>query len=93
MTGASDVPSSHELHPVAGARFVCERIEGPELGYRVAVYAAGGHTYASELRWDEAGQASATPGCADAWVQAELLKLARVLKHSQQARLTRWRGP
>jgi hypothetical protein len=29
----------------------------------------------------------------EAWVQAEILKLARVLKHGQQARLIRWRGP
>ena len=93
MTAAADAPSSHELHPVAGARFVCERVEGQGLGYRVVVYVAGGHMHHAELRWDGTGYASATPECADAWVQAELLKLARVLKHSQQARLTRWRGP
>lgn len=90
---ADDVPSSRDLHPVAGARFVCERAQGPELVYRVAVHAAGGHTHHAELRWDAAGQATATPPHADDWAQAELLKLARVLKHSQQDRLTRWRGP
>jgi len=89
----ADAPSSHELHPVAGARFVCEQVEGQALVYRVVVYVAGGLTHHAELRWDAAGHASAAPECADAWVQAELLKLARVLKHSQQARLTRWRGP
>ncbi len=93
MTGVADGPSSHELHPVAGARFVCERVEGQAPWYRVVVYVAGGLTHHAELRWDAAGHASAAPECADAWVQAELLKLARVLKHSQQARLTRWRGP
>lgn len=93
MTDVADVPSSHELHPVAGARFVCERVEGQALVYRVVVYVAGGLTHHAELRWDAAGHASAAPECADAWVQAELLKLARVLKHSQQGRLTRWRGP
>ncbi len=93
MTDREETPSSHALHPVAGARFVCERSEGPALVYRVAVYTAGGHTDQTELRWDAAGTASAEPACADAWAQAELLKLARVLKHSQQARLTRWRGP
>jgi hypothetical protein len=90
---ADDLPSSRDLHPVAGARFVCERAEGPELVYRVAVHTAGGHTHHAELRWDAAGHASATPAHADAWAHAELLKLARVLKHSQQDRLTRWRGP
>lgn len=90
---ADDVASSHALHPVAGARFVCERVDGQALVYRVAVYTAGGHTHHAELRWDAAGQATATPPHADGWAQAELLKLARVLKHSQQDRLTRWRGP
>lgn len=92
MTG-EDLPSSRALHPVAGARFVCERVEGPALVYRVGVYTADGGTHEAELRWDAAGQAIAAPACADAWAQAELLKLARVLKHSQQDRLTRWRGP
>ncbi len=85
--------SSQELHPPTGARFVCERTDDPELVYRVAVHVAGGHTHLAELRWDAAGQAVAAPPCPDAWAQTELLKLARVLKHSQQARLTRWRGP
>ena len=85
--------SSSELHPVSGARFVCERTDDPALVYRVAVHVAGGHTHHAELRWDEGGQAIATPASADTWVHTELLKLARVLKHSQQPRLTRWRGP
>lgn len=87
------MPSSQELHPVTGARFVCERTDDPELVYRVAVHVAGGLTHHAELRWDAAGQAVAAPACAEAWVQNELIKLARVLKHSQQPRLTRWRGP
>ncbi len=85
--------SSQDLHPQTGARFVCERVDGPEPVYRVAVHAAGGHTHEAELRWDAGGQAVALPACPDEWAQAELLKLARVLKHSQQPRLTRWRGP
>jgi hypothetical protein len=44
------------------------------------------------LTWDAAGQATLTPAPDDAWVAGELLKLARVLKHSGQARLVRWRG-
>lgn len=83
--------SSQELHPVSGARFVCERAD--DGAYRVAVYAAGGTTHTGELRWDDEGRAVVAPEIPDAWAQAEVLKLARVLKHGQQARLTRWRGP
>ncbi len=85
--------SSQALHPVAGARFVCERAPGEALVYAVAVHIAGGHTHEATLSWDADGRAVAGPVCADAWAQAELLKLARVLRHSEQPRLTRWRGP
>ncbi len=85
--------SSQELHPVAGARFICERVEATTLAYRISVYVAGGATHHAELSWGSEGQAEVTPAIPDAWAQSELLKLARVLKHSQQQRLTRWRGP
>ena len=85
--------SSQELHPVAGARFICERLDAPALAYQIVVYAAGGATHHAELRWDAAGHAQLAPLVQDPWAQAELLKLARVLKHSQQQRLTRWRSP
>ena len=86
------MPSSQELHPVAGARFICERQDDATPVYKVAVYAAGGGTHHTELRWDAEGQAQVAPALSDPWVQTELIKLARVLKHSQQQRLTRWRG-
>lgn len=85
------MPSSQELHPETGARFVCERVDGDALVYRFAVFAAGGATYRGELRCGD--EVVADPPCADPWAQAELLKLARVLRHGRQARLTRWRGP
>ncbi len=85
--------SSQDLHPLSGARFVCERAEGPTLVYTVTVYAAGGRTHQATLRWDAEGLAVAEPVCADPWAQTELLKLARVLRHGEQARLSRWRGP
>jgi len=87
------MPSSQELHPATGARFVCERLPAPPLAYQVVMYLAGGATHRAELRWDAEGQAQALPVCPDPWAQTELLKLARALKHSQQQRLTRWRGP
>lgn len=87
----SAVTSSQEMHPVSGARFVCER--GEAGVYQFVVYVAGGATHRGELRWDAEGRAVAEPEVPEAWVQAEILKLARVLKHGQQARLIRWRGP
>jgi hypothetical protein len=84
--------SSADLHPQSGARFVCEREAGEPPRYRAAVYLAGGATVEATLSWDEAGHAVLEPAPADAWVREELLKLARVLKHSGQARLQRWRG-
>ena len=88
------MPSSQELHPVAGARFICERQDDDTAPvYKIAVYAAGGATHHTELRWDAEGHAEVSPPLADPWAQTELIKLARVLKHSQQQRLTRWRGP
>ena len=85
--------SSQELHPVAGARFICERTEAPTPSYRISIHVAGGVTHHAELSWDADGQVQVVPVVADAWAQSELIKLARVLKHSQQQRLTRWRGP
>lgn len=80
------------MHPTAGARFVCEREPGEPARYRAAVYLAGGATVTAILSWDEAGQAVLDPPPDDAQVRDELVKLARVLRHSGQARLTRWRG-
>ncbi|MCY0987485.1 hypothetical protein OV203_10150 [Nannocystis sp. ILAH1] len=84
--------SSQDLHPLAGARFVCEREPGEPLRYQARVYVAGGATVDAALTWDAAGQATLAPTPEDEWVANELLKLARVLKHSGQARLVRWRG-
>ena len=84
--------SSEELHPTSGARFVCVREPGEPPRYQASVYVAGGATVTAALAWDEAGQATLEPTPADAWVADELLKLARVLRRSGQARLVRWRG-
>lgn len=84
--------SSRELHPTAGARFVCEREPGEPPRYRAAVYVAGGATVTALLAWDAAGQVTLEPPPDDPWVGGELVKLARVLRHTGQARLTRWRG-
>lgn len=84
--------SSQSLHPASGARFVCEREPGEPLRYQARVYVAGGATVEAALTWNERGQASLAPEPALPWVRDELLKLARVLKHSGQDKLSRWRG-
>lgn len=84
--------SSQALHPASGARFVCEREPDEPPRYQARVYVAGGETISAVLRWNERGQAVVEPEPALAWVRDELVKLARVLKHSGQARLSRWRG-
>lgn len=84
--------SSEELHPKSGARYVCEREPGEPPRYRAAVYMAGGATVRATLAWDAAGQAVLEPPPEDAEVREELVKLARVLRHSGQERLSRWRG-
>lgn len=84
--------SSLDLHPREGARFVCERLPGEPTRYAATVYLAGDATVTATLEWDAAGHAVLTPRPDDPWVGEELLKLARVLRHTQQDRLCRWRG-
>jgi len=82
-------PSSDQLHPVQGARFVFTRVDN---AYDVEVFVAGGTTVTTQVRWDSDGAASFFPEVGDSAVREQLLKLARVAKRTGQARLTRWRG-
>lgn len=89
-------PSSNNLHPKHGARFVLVR-EGET--YSVSVYTGTEHRDPPEviettLRFDERGHATLAPDLSDSWIREETLKLARVLKRGDKRRLTRWRaGP
>lgn len=82
--------SSQDLHPTSGARFLFTRTD--DAGYAVEIYAAGGARHTTTLRWDDQGNAALEPGLADEALTREVLKLARVVKRSQQERLLRWRA-
>lgn len=89
-----NAPSSLDLHPSHGGRFVFTRRASEGLGeYDVAVYLPAARLLNARLRWDEAGHATLEPPLPDDWAQQEALKLARVLRQAPKDRLTRWRGP
>lgn len=81
-------PSSDQLHPASGARYVFTRRDD---AYEVCVYQAGGATVEATLTWDEDGQPVLNPPVAGE-AKEQVLKLARVVKRTGQDRLTRWRG-
>ncbi len=83
--------SSQDLHPKQGARFVFEREDEAPLTYRVGVYLPETRRIDTTLRWDANGAPVVEPAVEDAAVLEQLVKLARVLKRSSAARLTRWR--
>lgn len=68
------------------------RLGGDELPtYRVEVFLPEQRKLESMLRWDE-GQPRLDPDLSDPWARDEALKLARVLKRTPKAVLSRWRG-
>lgn len=91
-------PSSLDLHPTQGGRFVFTRRALPGaaasgLGeYAVQVYLPAARLLTSCLQWDEAGHAALDPPLEDPWAHQEALKLARVLRQSPKDRLIRWRS-
>ncbi|MCA9690721.1 MAG: hypothetical protein KC636_14030 [Myxococcales bacterium] len=88
------VSSSDELTPRSGARFVFLR--GVDGAYEVTVHRASAVASDGQLAlrvsWDDGGATVLEPAPDDPWVRAEVEKLARVVKRTGQARLTRWRG-
>ncbi len=91
-------PSSSDLHPKSGARFVFERDSASDVPahYRVHVHLAGGDTWAGSLAWADGKAELVATGSQDVerepWVRATALALARVLKRKPQQRLLRWRA-
>lgn len=84
--------SSRDLHPAHGGRFVLTRIGSDDaLEYGVAIHLPEGRRLDTRLRWVD-GQPQLEPVLPDAWAEAETLKLARVLRRTPRASLTRWRG-
>jgi hypothetical protein len=85
-------PSSQDLHPRHGGRFVFARQgEAEPPVYSVEVYLPADRCLRATLRWTEGG-AVLDPPLSDAWAHAEALKLARVLHQSAKPFLSRWRG-
>ncbi len=80
--------SSDDLHPKSGARFLLTRDDGH---YRVEVFLPEGRALRCTLAWDEQGHARLDPPLSHSGAHEEVLKLARVLRRSPKARLTRWR--
>jgi hypothetical protein len=85
-------PSSTDLHPTHGGRFVLTRRGDHPLCYRVQVYLPAGRMLESQMRFDASGTPALDPALPDAWATEETLKLARILKRTPKERLTRWRG-
>lgn len=90
-------PSSRDLHPATGARFVFDRVGD---GYAVTIYLPGELCWSGQLSWPgnvatlepEAGQVRPTEEPL-AWAHAEALKLARTLRRTPKQHMVRWRGP
>jgi hypothetical protein len=93
-------PSSRDLHPRTGARFVFERDPGEPPRYVVTIYLPGTRRWSGRLAWTEAGAAELAPAEGElapedetlAWAHAEALKLARVLHRDPRQHMVRWRG-
>jgi hypothetical protein len=93
-------PSSRDLHPKTGARFVFDRrATEPEPTYDLTIYLPEGRQWSGSLRWihtDPGGRAVLEPAAPDdhelAWAHAEALKLARVLHRDPRPQMVRWRG-
>jgi hypothetical protein len=88
-------PSSRDLHPKTGARFVFDRIAS-EPAYTVAIYLPEARHWSGTLRWLD-GRAELEPAApsGDAeleWAHAEALKLARVLHRDPKPHMLRWRS-
>lgn len=83
--------SSHDLHPAHGGRFVATRSSAEPLEYAVAIHLPEGRSLQTRLSWD-GDRAVLEPALDDPWAEAETLKLARVLRRTARASVTRWRG-
>lgn len=92
-------PSSQDLHPTTGARFVFDRVGE---GYAVAIYLPGDLRWSGHLAWTD-GEATLEPDPDQpgptpsteaplAWARTEALKLARTLRRTPKQHMVRWRG-
>ncbi len=93
-------PSSKDLHPESGGRFVFERLsadaDAAAPRYRVNAYLPGQRSWSGEVHWVDEQAIVEGPEASDdelSWARAEVLKLARVLHRDPKPKLVRWRGP
>jgi hypothetical protein len=93
-------PSSQDLHPTTGARFVFDRApDRTEEAYDVVIYLPDGLRWSGQRAWTE-GTATLEPDPDQpsptteplAWAHAEALKLARTLRRTPKQHIVRWRG-
>lgn len=92
-------PSSRDLHPQTGARFVFDRLASePEPAFAIVIYLPEARRWTGTLRWLD-GRATLEPSDSVKenpeleWAHAEALKLARVLHRDPKQHMVRWRGP
>jgi hypothetical protein len=90
-------PSSRDLHPATGARFVFDRVGD---GYAVTIHLPAEQRWSGRLSWIdgnatlEADEGQPSPTSEPlAWAHAEALKLARTLRRTPKQHMVRWRGP
>ena len=85
-----EAPSSHDLFPAHGARFVFTRqAAATDVEYDVEVYRSGGVVERMRLSWSP--DLVLQPMPADMAVIAAVTKLARPLRRAPKSRLIRWR--
>ena len=91
-------PSSRDLHPKTGARFVFDRLaEHDAPRYQVTIYLPRAR-WSGQLDWSQSdARLSADPeqselDAAQAWVLDEARKLARVLHRDPRQHMLRWRA-
>jgi hypothetical protein len=84
------VPSSQDLHPREGARFLFEQIEPAR--WRVRVFLPAGESWQGAVAIDPDITLEIAPPYGEHWTAQEARKLARVLKRQPKAKLIRWRG-
>lgn len=95
-------PSSQDLHPTTGARFVFDReLDRDGEAYAVVIYLPGGLRWSGHLEWID-GRATLEPDPDQpsptaptevlAWAHEEALKLARTLRRTPKQHMVRWRG-
>ena len=82
-------PSSANLHPDDGGRFVFERATDGAR-YEIQIFLPDGVRHEGALVLASDGT-TIDLGCEEPWVVAEVEKLARVVKRTGQQRLLRWR--